>query len=88
MTLVNDTETLSSRRLDIAKSSSAPMYSKLSAKPKAQHLVVRCECGNLVRADSDEHLIDKVRLHIGEFHPDLGANIPADLILAMAEEKE
>jgi hypothetical protein len=28
------------------------------------------------------------RLHFGEFHPDLGADMPADLILAMAEQKE
>jgi hypothetical protein len=27
------------------------------------------------------------RLHFGEFHPDLGSNVPADLILAMAEQK-
>jgi hypothetical protein len=64
------------------------MSNKLSPSSQAQFLVVRCECGNVVRADGDRDLIEKVRLHIGEFHPDLGANIPADLILAMAEEKE
>jgi hypothetical protein len=88
MTFVNDTETLSPRRLDIATSSSTAMLNKLSASSKAQLLVVRCECGNVLRADCEETLIDKVRLHIGEFHPDLKANIPADLILAMAEQKE
>jgi hypothetical protein len=64
------------------------MLEKLSAGAKAQPLVVRCECGTVVGADCDEGLIEKVRLHIGEFHPEVGGNIPADLILAMAEEKE
>jgi hypothetical protein len=64
------------------------MLHKLSANSKAQSLVIRCECGNVLRADGEASLIDKVRLHFGEFHPNLGANIPADLILAMAEEKE
>ncbi len=27
-------------------------------------------------------------MHLDEFHPDLGARVPADLILAMAEQKE
>jgi hypothetical protein len=41
-----------------------------------------------LRAADEDALVDKVRLHVGEFHPDVGANIPADLILAMAEQKE
>ena len=85
---VNDTETLSPRRGNIASSSSAPMLGKLSTSTRARPLVVRCECGSVLDADCKEDLIVKVRTHIGEFHPDLGANIPADLILAMAEEKE
>lgn len=27
-------------------------------------------------------------MHFDEFHPDLGAKVPADLILEMAEQKE
>lgn len=41
----------------------------------------------MVSADCEQRLIELTRLHLGEFHPDLGANIPADLILAMAEQK-
>jgi hypothetical protein len=33
-------------------------------------------------------LVELARIHFGEFHPDLGAGVPADLILAMAEEEE
>lgn len=39
-------------------------------------------------AHGERNLIELARLHFGEFHPDLGAEVPADLILAMAEEKE
>jgi hypothetical protein len=56
--------------------------------PAAQStgLVIRCQCGTIVMAEKQQALIDLVRLHLSEFHPDLGGNIPADLILAMAEE--
>lgn len=64
------------------------MFPKLGPSTKAALLVVRCQCGMAIRASHEDALVEKVRLHIGEFHPDLGANIPADLILAMAEQKE
>lgn len=51
-------------------------------------LILRCECGATVIAQGEQQLIQLARLHFGEFHPDLGAEVPADLILAMAEEKE
>jgi hypothetical protein len=51
-------------------------------------LVLRCECGAAVRAGSEDQLVDRARLHFGEFHPDLGAAVPAYLILAMAEEDD
>jgi hypothetical protein len=41
-----------------------------------------------VNAQDEQRLVELARLHFGEFHPDLGANVPADLILAMAEQKE
>jgi hypothetical protein len=40
-----------------------------------------------VLAHGEKQLVDLTRLHYGEFHPDLGADVPADLILAMAEQK-
>ena len=49
-------------------------------------LVLRCECGATVIARDRKRLVELARLHYGEFHPDLGAEVPADMILAMAEE--
>jgi hypothetical protein len=51
-------------------------------------LILRCECGATISASGKGRLIELARMHFGEFHPDLGAGVPADLILAMAEEKE
>jgi hypothetical protein len=48
-------------------------------------LVLRCECGATIAARTEDALVDQARLHFGEFHPDLGAAVPAYLILAMAE---
>ena len=56
-------------------------------EPSAR-LVLRCECGANITATRKSRLVELARIHFGEFHPDLGAGVPADLILAMAEEKE
>jgi hypothetical protein len=39
-------------------------------------------------ASRRSRLVELARIHFGEFHPDLGAGVPADLILAMLEEEE
>ena len=62
------------------------MSDNLIPVAQAQGLLSVVECGTIVMADKQQALIDLVRLHLSEFHPDLGGNIPADLILAMAEE--
>jgi hypothetical protein len=64
------------------------MPDNLTLHTQASQLIVRCECGTIIAAPDEERLVELTRLHFGEFHPDLGANVPADLILAMAEEKE
>ena len=64
------------------------MSRNLTFDTQAAQLVIRCECGTIVIAQHKQRLVELARLHFGEFHPDLGANVPADLILAMAEEKE
>lgn len=63
------------------------MPSHLSSGTQVTELVLRCECGAVIASSSEKHLVEKTRLHFGEFHPDLGSNVPADLILAMAEQK-
>ena len=64
------------------------MSNTLTLEAKEPQLRIRCECGAVVAANTEPQLIDLARLHFGEFHPDLGAEVPADLILAMAEKKE
>ena len=64
------------------------LRSSLTLDTQGPELVLRCECGATVVARGELQLIELARLHFGEFHPDLGAEVPADLILAMAEEKE
>ncbi len=39
-------------------------------------------------ARGKQRLVEVDRVLFGEFHPDLGADVPADVILAKAEEKE
>lgn len=64
------------------------MPDNLTIETQAPNLIVRCECGTIVVARNEQRLVELARMHFGEFHPDLGAHIPADLILAMAEQKE
>lgn len=48
--------------------------------------VINCECGEVVRADSDDELIQKVEQHVGESHPALVGKLSRADVLAMAEE--
>jgi hypothetical protein len=64
------------------------MGSNLTIGTKGSKLILRCECGKIVSAPNEKKLVESARMHFGEFHPDLGAEMPADLILAMAEQKE
>jgi hypothetical protein len=64
------------------------MSDNLTLETQESQLTIRCECGTIVIAHDEQSLVERTRLHFSEFHPDLGANVPADLILAMAEEKE
>lgn len=50
-------------------------------------MILRCECGVIISAHGSDELIGKTRSHYETAHPDLGADIPANLILAMAEEE-
>lgn len=50
-------------------------------------LILRCECGVVIAANGKKKLVERARIHYLGAHPDLGADIPAELILAMAEEE-
>jgi hypothetical protein len=64
------------------------MGESLTLDARGPRLALRCECGATVVAWGEARLVELARLHFGEFHPDLGAEVPAHLILAMAEERE
>jgi hypothetical protein len=85
---VNDTAALFPRWGNISAASSTAVFDNLTLDAQALELTVRCECGTIIVAESDQRLIALVQSHFDEFHPDLGATVPADLILAMAEQKE
>ena len=47
--------------------------------------LINCECGQVIRADSDDELVRKVEGHIGQRHPDLVGKLTREDILGMAE---
>jgi predicted small metal-binding protein len=48
-------------------------------------LTMTCECGEVVRAETEDELIATVERHVAEQHPDLTGKLSRDHILAMAE---
>ena len=48
--------------------------------------VINCECGEVVRAETDDELVQKVERHVGEAHPELVGKLSREDVLGMAEE--
>lgn len=48
--------------------------------------LINCECGYVVRGETDAELITAAEDHIVRDHPDLVGKISRDDLLAMAEE--
>ena len=48
--------------------------------------VINCECGEVIRADSDDELVIKVERHVREAHPELVGKMSREDIFAMAEQ--
>ena len=48
--------------------------------------LINCECGHVVRGESDDELVAAVEAHIQRDHPDLVGKLSRDDVLAMAEE--
>jgi len=48
--------------------------------------VINCECGEVIRATSDDELVLKVEQHVSQAHPELVGKMSRDDVLAMAEE--
>ena len=85
---VNAVETLFSRGGNTSQQSSVVVINSLIIDAQAFELVVRCDCGKIISSQYDFVLIELIQKHWDEFHPDLGVKVPADLIMAMAEQKE
>jgi hypothetical protein len=49
--------------------------------------VINCECGYVVRGETDEQLLVGARAHIQDAHPDLVGKVSDEDLLASAEEQ-
>jgi hypothetical protein len=48
--------------------------------------LINCECGEVIRADTDDDLVAQVGAHVERVHPDLVGKLSREDVLAMAEE--
>ena len=48
--------------------------------------VINCECGEVVRAETDDELVRRVEAHVGRAHPELVGKLSREDVLGMAEE--
>jgi hypothetical protein len=49
--------------------------------------VINCECGEVIRAATDDTLVQEVERHVGEAHPELVGKMSREDVLGMAEEE-
>ena len=49
--------------------------------------VINCECGQVIRGDSDDELVSKAETHVNENHPELVGKLSRNDFLGMAEEE-
>ena len=49
--------------------------------------VIDCECGQRIRAETEEELLAKAQQHVRENHPDLVETLSRDDLLGMAHEE-
>lgn len=48
--------------------------------------LINCECGYVVRGETDDELVAETQRHVAQHHPDLAGKLSREDILAMAEE--
>ena len=48
--------------------------------------MINCECGLVVRGETDDEVVANANAHIRADHPDLVGKISREQLLAMAEE--
>lgn len=49
--------------------------------------IIRCECGFVARADTDEKVIEEIRAHMKEDHPELLQQVATEDLLSWIEVK-
>ena len=47
--------------------------------------LINCECGQIVRGDTDDELVKNAEAHINANHPEMIGKLSRDDLLAMAE---
>ncbi len=48
--------------------------------------LINCECGQVVRGETDDELVRSTEEHVNRDHPELVGKLSRDDILGMAEE--
>lgn len=49
--------------------------------------LINCECGYVVRGETDDELVQRAERHVEETHPDMVGKVTREDLLAMAEEE-
>ena len=49
--------------------------------------VINCDCGYVVRAETEDELVVNAEAHIDDAHPDMKGKLSREDVLAMAEEQ-
>ena len=49
--------------------------------------VINCDCGYVVRAETEDELVTNAEAHIQDAHPDMVGKLGRDEFLAMAEKQ-
>ena len=49
--------------------------------------LINCECGFVARGETDDEVIDKIRAHMKEDHPELLAKVTHDDLLGWIAEE-
>lgn len=47
--------------------------------------LINCECGQVVRGETDDELVENAEAHINAHHPELVGKLTRDDVLGMAE---
>jgi hypothetical protein len=59
---------------------------RIRTKEGTMGKLINCECGQVVRGETDDELVAAAEAHIGRDHPELVGKVTRDDLLGMAEE--